>query len=80
MKKIVIACDSMSKTITICQTKKSLKHQQINRECFQDINVNHFNYFIVLTLVEDKLNIIVAHMGTSYINDVLSKAGNEYLI
>ena len=54
--------------------KKSFKHQQIYRKCFPGVNANDLNYHIVPTLVEHKLDNVVAH---AVVNDVLNGADHD---
>ena len=70
-KKVAIICDSMPKSINLSEIKGKLGRKTIAyRKNFSGVNSVHMNHHIVPTLLEDKPNIVIVHVG---INDVLNR-------
>ena len=77
-KKVAITCDTMPKSINLSEIKRKLGRKTIvYRKTFPGVNSVHMNHHIIPTLLEDKPDIVIVHVG---INDVLNRFNQDQII
>ena len=68
----------MPKSINLSEIKRKLgRKTTVYRKTFPGVNSAHMNHHIILTLLEDKLDIVIVHVG---INDVLNRFDQDQII
>ena len=72
-KKIFVDGDSHVKRIKRLNFNKELRNCKAFFRSFSEANSKQFNHYIIPTLVDDKPDFVLLHVGT---NDILSKANN----
>ena len=77
-KKVAITCDTMPKSINLSEIKRKLGRKTIvYRKTFPGVNSVHMNHHIIPTLLEDKPDIVIVHVG---INDLLNRFNQDQII
>ena len=77
-KKLEIICDSMLKWINLRAIKRKLGSKTtVYRNTSPGVNSIHMNHHIIPTLLEDKPDIVIVHVG---INDVLNRCNQDPII
>ena len=77
-KKVEIICGSMPKSINLSAIKRKVGRKTIvYRKTFPRVNSVHMNHHIIPTLLEDKPDIAIVHVG---INDVLNRFDQDQII
>ena len=68
----------MPKSINLSEIKRKLgRKTTVYHKTFPGVNSAHMNHHIILTLLEDKLDIVIVHVG---INDVLNRFDQDQII
>ena len=77
-KKVAIICDSMPKSTNLSKIKRKFRRNAIvYRKNFPGVNSVHINHHIIATLLEDKPDIVIVHVG---INDILNRFDQDQII
>ena len=77
-KKVAIICDSMPKSVNLNDIKiKFGRNTIVYRNNFPGVNSVHMNHHIIPTLLEDKPDVVIVHVG---INDVLNSFDQDKII
>ena len=77
-KKVAIKCGSMPKSINLSGIKRKLGRKTIvYRKTFPRVNSVHMNHNIIPTLLEDKPDIVIVHVG---VNNVLRRYDQDQIM